>query len=452
MRKNLILIPDKFINQSNLIQFNSFELKLLFNSFKKQRQDFKKSEEKKIDTFITKLNGVEFIQIKKEANNHILINIDPDYRNIKNGSHFSRYTPLNIDIINKLKKKKAILLYIFVQKELKKPDKQQAKALNVPKSKLVKFTDYRNLTTLDTLIAEINAVNNRQSVMYEYDNKNKSFLLILEDLITKTTHKRSLIDDAEKELTKVSDEKLEKMFLDIATEIIKRNGGGNGVNAVGMLKDIKKETVKDNDVKHLDINKTLNDVNLLIIQEQNNLLALEGITAEIEKLNQRAKTAKAKKNSHRYYMAKLIFENQKQPTEESKKVLDYLKQQHKQTGKQTLKFNIFDLAKELGYSTDDEGVKALSYIMLQLVNNRYADIEIIDDTILSYDLTPNFEKAKKAEERAKAIEKEEAEKEAELNRKDKDWAEKYPIIVTEDMLPDFTPDTTEYETLDARAV
>lgn len=438
MRKNIILIPDKFINQSNLIQFNSFELKLLFNSFKKQRQNYKKSEEKKIDAFIAKLDDVEFIQIKKEANNHILINIDQDYRDIRNGFCFNRYTVLNIGIINKLKKKKAILLYIFVQKELKKPDKQQAKALNVPKSKLVKFTDYRNLTTLDTLIAEINAVNNKQSVMYEYDNKNKSFLLILEDLITKTTHKRSLIDDAEKELSKVSDEKLEKMFLDIATEIIKRNGGDNGVNAVGMLKDIKKNkeqapTTYAGAIEN--INKE-NDTNKLLIKHSQLEFLMEKIDRKLEFIDSVAYAKAVESENYNEWQAKKEF-NSVVPN--INQAIKELKKPENETTVQLLE-NIEDEV--------DKNMLNYGTVQLEMDVNPYtlSDFDLLEDLKLIKVIRANNEKVqlltdagvkfRRPSNLVSVLEK----------------VEKHDtVIVTENMLPDFTPDTSEYETLDARA-
>lgn len=432
-----IRISDKLINQVELNNKKAKNIKLFFNSLNKsipvsqpEAKDFKK------------VFNYDFLNISYKKGNLKLTIEDTHKIEVKAGYVARRYATYDVEVINNLpNKKKTLLLYVLITKALKKSKNKTTVNTVLTINAIKEYTQLRTSKDIETTLGVIADVlaKNKANLTFNVTKK-EAKLSLSNKLETRNIDEKPLKDiDVTDNLSDISMSKLENIFLSVGKEIAKRSNNSE-VKAVDSLNALKKETVKDNDVEHLDINKTLNDVNLLIIQEQTNILALEGITAELEKLTQRAETAKAKKNSHRYYMAKLIFENQKQPTDQSKVVLDYLKQQHKTAGKQTLKFNIFDLVKDLGYSTDDEGVKSLSYLMLQLVNNRFADIEIIDDTVLSYDLTPNFEEAKKAEDKIKAIEKEEAEKEAELNRKDKEWAEKHPIIVTLDMLPDFTPE------------
>lgn len=419
-----ILIPDKFINQSNLIQFNSFELKLLFNSLKSQRQKFKKSEEKKIDVFIAKLADIDFIQIQKTANNHIIINVDPLYRDAKNGTQFSRYTSLDIDIINKLKKKKAILLYVFAKKEIKKPDKQQAKAVTVSKNKLNKFTDYRNINTLDTLVAEINKVNDTQSLSFEYDKKNKAFMFTLEDLVIESTNKRSLVDDAEKDLAKVSDEKLDSMFIDIATEIIKRNGGDTGINAVDILKDLKKNKEQEPATYAgaiTAINKENDSKNLLIKHSQLEYL-IEKIDRKLEFIDSVAYEKATVRETYHEWKAEKEF---RASYPDKQQAIEELK---KPENKSTVQL-LGDIEEEIDKNILDYGTVQLE---MNLKHYTLSDFELLDNLKLIKVIRVNDEKVQLLTDagvkfRRPSISAEILKEVEKINE----------VTVTENMIPDF---------------
>lgn len=432
---SIILIPNTFINKSNLIQFNSFELKILFNSLKTQRQKFKKSEEKKIDTLIAKLAEIDFIQTQKTANNHIIINVDPLYRDVKSGNQYGYYTTLDIDIINKLKKKKAILLYVFAKKEIKKPDKQQTKSVTVSKNKLNKFTDYRNINTLDTLVAEINKANDTQSLSFEYDKKNKAFMLTLEDLIIESTNKRSLVDDAEKDLAKVSDEKLDSMFLDIATEIIKRNGGDTGINAVDMLKDIKKNKEQEPTTYAgaiTAINKENDSKNLLIKHSQLEYL-IEKIDRKLEFIDSVAYEKATANENYREWEAEKEFNSIVPDLNQAINELE------KPENKSTVQL-LMDIEEEVDVNILNYGTVQLE---MDLKPYTLSDFELLDELKLIKVIKANTEKVQLLTDAGVKFRRPSylvpvLEKVVNVPK----------VIVNEDMLPDFTPDTTEYEPLD----
>lgn len=409
MTKQYLLLPDTTIQKLELKKMTAWEIKYIFKSISNFNQNYNSKDEKRVKTLQKKLSNFDFISTRLfDKTKGTRISFDKNVIDINKSKTYKKpYACYYLDTIEGIKKKKSLLLYTLIQMTAKKSNRVAEKQIEIKAKDLADYVDYRKVSNLDAMISDINSSDHRQQIEYTYIKPEKSFVFTIKDIKDTAGEKRSLALDtiSNKALEDVSDLKLEQTFLEIATEVINRNGGASGVVAVDMLNDLKhsNEPEFSNEPKHLDIDGTFDAMTELVNQNKSDSLALSQIAQSLDKIQEKIKVEKSIISMHHYTMAKDISSNQKQPNEALKLVLNYLKNKHKQSGSQKLNFNIFEMAKELGFPDDESGVSDVAFALLKLVEYRYADVQIIGDTVTSYDSTPNFEQSKKAHDKAKAI-------------------------------------------------
>lgn len=261
--------------------------------------------------------------------------------------------------------------------------KDKEKSIELETKKIKKYTGLRNSDEIKKAFEEINQVMNITS------SGNKDVFNVT---VTKNQEKpkRKLIDDVEKGLSDVSDEKLEAIALDILTEVIKRNDGKSGVNAVDLLRELKQKKEPKQKLPKQEINSSFDKIDMLIMQNESNNPLLDLIDERLEKTQNYLLISHEAKKSHHIKRANDIGGAKNNP-KEAKKVLNTVIKQHKKENKSVLTFNILTFSRSLHMEAEE--VRGLFF---ELARKDLLDVEIIDETVITNFYTPQIIEAEKA--------------------------------------------------------
>lgn len=247
---NTLLLPDAFINSIKLNKFTAFHISSIFKLVKNHRitLDLHAHNIKHYNGLVRNLKPFTkgdnpIISHLELTEKELKCTFDKDATSIEKTSSTGKsykkpYASYDLNVIEGLKRKKSYLLYVLVQKEMKMATKSTEKSTTITKRKVDNFTFIRP-AGMEANVSDINEANDKYSLSYQYHKKEKTYTFTMTKLQPKETRSLAMQTLGESmKLEDISDLKLEKMFLEIATEIAKRSDTPT-VNAVDMLNDLK---------------------------------------------------------------------------------------------------------------------------------------------------------------------------------------------------------------------